>query len=108
MKRITLLALAAGSVFLAGCLSGSGRSMSVEDLPAGSLPGLISPREAVGKALAHAGLERSDATLKTCEKDVEWGTVVYEIEFTHGFFEYEYDVDARTGKILTFEKSWDW
>ena len=43
-----------------------------------------------------------------CEKDMEWGTIVYEIEFNRGFFEYEYEVDARSGKILTSEKSWDW
>ena len=108
MTRITYITFAAVAVLFAGCLNDSGKTMHIENLPSSSIPGLISPREAVDKALAHAGLEISSVSLKKCEKDMEWSTVVYEIEFERGFFEYEYEIDARNGKILTSEKSWDW
>ncbi len=108
MKKITYITLAAVAVLFAGCLSETGKMMHIENLPTTSIPGLISPREAVNKALAHAGLNISSVALTKCEKDMEWGTIVYEIEFNRGFFEYEYEVDARSGKILTSEKSWDW
>ena len=32
------------------------------------------------------------------------GVKVYDIEFTHKGMEYEYEISAKTGKILSFEK----
>ena len=108
VKKLTCMTLASFAILFAGCLSDSGKTMHIENLPTMKIPGLLSPREAVDKALAHAELDYSSVTLKKCEKDIEWGTIVYEIEFHRGFFEYEYEVDAHNGKILTSGKSWDW
>ena len=33
--------------------------------------------------------------------------MVYEVEFESGLFDYEYDVDANTGKILKSKKEFD-
>ena len=39
--------------------------------------------------------------------DFERGRRIYEIEFYKDGFEYEYDIDAVTGKVLKFKKDWD-
>lgn len=109
MKNFIFATLAVSAALsFTGCMGGSGKSVHVENLPSVAAPGMVSPRAAVDAALSHAGLELSSVTLTKCEKDREWGALVYEIEFERGFFEYEYEVDARTGKVLTSEKSWDW
>lgn len=108
MKKPLMLAVAAAAVVAAGCMGDGGKCVHLENLPAASAPDMISPRAAVDAALAHAGPSAASVRLEKCETDREWGTVVYEIEFKRGFFEYEYEVDARNGKILSSEKSWDW
>ena len=59
---------------------------------------------AIKIALAHAGLERSAVRDLKCELDRENGTMVYEVEFESGQFDYEYDIDAASGKILKSKK----
>ncbi len=75
-----------------------GHTMVVEnkDLNETGLIGLEKAKELV---LAQLGLTEADFTQK--EYDLDDG--VYELEFTAGGVEYEYDVDARTGKILKAE-----
>lgn len=56
-------------------------------------------------ALEHAGLSASEARFTQVGMDREQGTTVYEIEFRQGRVEYEYKIDAATGRILDYE--WD-
>lgn len=51
-------------------------------------------------ALTHAGVSESDARWDDREFDFENGHPIYELEFTAGGIEYEYDIDATNGKIL--------
>ena len=51
-------------------------------------------------ALTQAGVDAADARFEEREFDFDHGAAVYELEFTAGGQEYEYDVDALTGKIL--------
>lgn len=70
--------------------------------------GTLTQDQALEKALAHAGLKKSQVDfVKKVEPDWEHGRKVYEIKFYQGGLEYEYDVDAETGSILKFEKDWD-
>ena len=62
---------------------------------------------AIAAALAHAGLERKAVRDLKCELDRENGVMVYEIEFESGLFDYEYDIDATTGKVLKSKKELD-
>ena len=70
--------------------------------------GIITPEEAFAAALEHAGLsENQIRLLKKIELDFEHGRRIYEVEFFHNGLEYEYDIDAKSGKILKFEKDRD-
>ena len=50
---------------------------------------------------------KEDVKGASSEPDVENGKTVYEIEFNHGGYEYEYKIDAITGEILHTEKERD-
>lgn len=54
-------------------------------------------------ALTQANVSAQDAVFAEKEFDHEDGTAIFELEFTAGGNEYEYDVDAVTGKILKAE-----
>ena len=64
----------------------------------------IGKDKAADAALAAAGVDRSKATGIKAEYDSESGIIVYEVEFTAGGTEYEYDIDAVSGKVITYEK----
>ena len=51
-------------------------------------------------ALKDAGLAESDVQFTKQQPDMDDGVSIYEVEFTSGELEYEYDIDAATGKIL--------
>ena len=51
-------------------------------------------------ALAHAGVKTADARWEDREFDFENGQPLFELEFSAGGIEYEYDIDAENGKIL--------
>lgn len=59
------------------------------------------------KALAHAGILAENAFFDRVELDLEQGTRVYEVEFYSAGYDYDYDIDAETGKVLRFEKEYD-
>jgi uncharacterized membrane protein YkoI len=67
----------------------------------------IGKEAAIDIALAHAGLKRADIRDLQCELDRENGIMVYEVEFESGRYDYEYDIDAATGKILKSKKELD-
>ncbi len=45
-----------------------------------------------------------DAVFDRTERDFDNGIHHYEIEFRVGFTEYEYDIHAENGTVLSFEK----
>ena len=59
----------------------------------------ITLEEAKAIAYAHAGVSESDALDKSYERD----DGIFEIDFEHGGFEYDYDI-SRQGEILKVEK----
>lgn len=67
----------------------------------------IGEEAAVKIALAHAGLERAQVRDLQCELDRENGIMVYEVEFESGQYDYEYDIEATTGKVLKSKKELD-
>ena len=56
-------------------------------------------------ALKHAGASESKIYDYSIDFDSDGGILVYEIEFNTKNYEYEYDVNAKTGEIVKNEKS---
>jgi hypothetical protein len=52
-------------------------------------------------ALAHAKVAQKDVTFIKAELDTEDGRAVYDIEFYSGNVEYDYDIDAVSGEIIS-------
>lgn len=58
-------------------------------------------------ALEHAGLTSAQVSFTHTRMDRDHGTMVYEIEFRQGRVEYEYEIDAATGRVLDYERDAD-
>ncbi len=67
----------------------------------------VTAEEAKTIALNHAGVAAADIRDYECELDKENGAISYEISFKAGNMEYDYDIDAASGKILKSEKEID-
>lgn len=67
----------------------------------------ITAEKAKEIALAHVGLTEKDVRFEKVERDNDDGKVVYELEFKEGKTEYEFDIDAITGDILSYDKDHD-
>lgn len=64
---------------------------------------LISRDEARKKILDHAKLSADDVEFVMIESDWDDGRAVYEGKFYYDRMEYEFEMDASTGKILEFD-----
>lgn len=62
--------------------------------------GYISVAKAKEAALKHAGMSAAAVTFSKAKMAKDDGKVKYEIEFYDSENEYEYEIDARTGKVL--------
>lgn len=60
----------------------------------------ISVDKAKQKALKHAGVNDADVTFSKAKLERDDGTVLYDVEFYTAEYEYEYEVEAYSGKIL--------
>lgn len=67
----------------------------------------IGKQEAKNIALKNAGTTESKAKELKVEFDVENGVTIYEVEFTLGNTEYDYEINAKTGDIIKKEKEID-
>ena len=59
-------------------------------------------------ALSNAGLSASQVTFVKAHQDWDDGRLEYEIEFYYGNVEYEYTIDANTGKIVDMDRDSRW
>ena len=67
----------------------------------------LTAEKAKAIALKHAGLKESEVTHLKAEKDRDDGRIKYDVEFQKGRMEYDYEIDAETGKILKADKEYD-
>ena len=68
---------------------------------------LIGEAKAKDIALKNAGVTAGSLIGYAIELDTDNGVMVYEVEFKSGGYEYDYDIDAKTGKILKRQKERD-
>ena len=82
----------------------AGTAAPTPAVPAQPTPAGITGEQAQEIALAHAGLTASQVTFVRSRLDYERGRQCYEVEFyTAGFTEYDYEIDASTGEILSYD-----
>ena len=65
-------------------------------------------KAALATAVRHAGFELADVKVTKLELDREPASSVYEVEFKKGWYEYEFAVDAKSGRVLKMKKEFDW
>ena len=61
--------------------------------------GKITLEEAKQLALAKVGVKEEEATFRKAHQDEDDGRLVYEIEIVANGLEYDFDIDAATGRI---------
>lgn len=67
----------------------------------------ITAEEAENIALTHAGLTREEVSRLHTEKDFDDGVSYYDVQFEKDRIEYEYEIKAEGGKILSFDQDRD-
>ena len=70
-------------------------------------PDRITKEAAISIALADAGFTEDQVTRLKAEFDYDDGRPEYEVEFHKDGYEYNYDIHAETGKILSKDREWD-
>jgi uncharacterized membrane protein YkoI len=75
--------------------------------PVQETKGIITAEEAENAALSHAKLNRSDVTFGRTEFDLDNGVPQYEVEFRADGWEYDYEIHADTGEVLSADKDRD-
>lgn len=121
MKKIVIFALC---VISAAALSGCGKNDMMDDISSGvssakdmvestvdkaadgakELVASITGDQAKRVALEHAGLTEDQVTELDVDLDRDGMTLIFEVDFKSGDTEYDYDVNAITGKIITADK----
>lgn len=118
---VLMLCLMAGCTFVAGTSNTSPetnyRPTGQRDDPSGTpspeATGTHVPAETTGRiseeaawqiALEHAGLTRDQVTGTHIEFEIDDGRPEYNVEFHQGYLEYDYEIHAETGKILSYDR----
>lgn len=60
--------------------------------------------EAQNIALKHAGFAADQVTALHTEYEIDHGVPQYDVEFHYGAWEYDYEIHAETGEILSYSK----
>ena len=68
---------------------------------------MIGRDAAIDAALGHAGFNADQVSGLRCEKDYDDGREIYDVEFRHGGYEYNYDIDAHSYRIVEWDKDYD-
>ena len=93
MNKTTIIAIMTAGVLLLG----TGGAYATGQIARSNS---ISESDAANFAFVDAGLSPEDATVTKMEFDYEHGTFVYEIEFHANGTEYDYIIDANSGRVL--------
>ena len=77
-------------------------------VPAAAATADIGVEKAKEAALSHAGVAESDTVFLIAEADYDDGRKEYEVEFYAGGTEYDYTIDAASGRVLKFDTELEW
>ena len=74
-------------------------------VPAATQPAqLLTAEEAKAIALNHAGFTQDQVKFLRAEYEIDDRIPQYDVDFVKGQWEYDYEIHAETGAILSFEK----
>lgn len=93
-KLIAAIAIVLGGITVAGASIG---------LIAAEGNNAVTDQSAKEIALAHAGLKEAEVTMNKVKYDRDDGRKEYEIEFRKDGVKYEYEIDAESGEIVSFD-----
>lgn len=79
-------------------------TQSPSTAPAKTPAGAITREEAEQIALDHVGFAPEQVQHLRTEYEIDDGVPQYDVEFLVGNWEYEFEIHAETGKILSFDK----
>lgn len=65
---------------------------------------MLTADDAKAIAVEHAGLVGQQLSRLRAEYEIDDGVPQYDVEFYHNGIEYNYEIHADTGKILSFDK----
>ena len=68
---------------------------------------VISEEDAIEIALEHAGFSESEVSRLHAEYDYDDGFYKYEVDFRQGMYEYDYEINAENGNIISYDKDYD-
>ena len=72
--------------------------------PASAPAGTLTSEQAQAIALEHAGLSADQVTYLRADYEVDDGVAQYEVQFHEGRWEYDYEIHAETGEILSYDR----
>lgn len=111
MKLHTFVAVLLLALTLAGCSATvQGRVNDPMSDPGTAATGSgerIGEDKAKAIALEHAGLSEADVTRLHTEYEIDDGVEQYDVEFHHGEYEYEYEINAHTGAVISADRDRD-
>ena len=64
----------------------------------------ITPEEAKAAALSHANISAESLRDFDCELETDDGILIYDISFKTADAEFEYDIDAATGAVISYDR----
>ena len=110
MKSIILITFLCTALLLGGCMQiqldeepQAVQTSSLSTVPAGT-DGLITKEEAEAIALNHAGFTADQVSWLRANYELDDGVHQYEVQFHHGRWEYDYEITAKTGEILSYDR----
>lgn len=106
MKIKTMLLMVLSALLLGGCsMANAAAGETMQTMGATAPTGaVISAKEAQTIALDHAGYTDEQVTWLRTEYEIDDGRPQYEVHFHQGAWEYEYEIDAQTGAILSYDR----
>ena len=64
----------------------------------------LTAEEAKDAALMHAGLDAENVTALRAEYEIDDGRGIFEVSFQNGDYHYDYDIDAATGQVISYDR----
>lgn len=86
----------------------AGDSVEIASQPSSAANAFISETDAKKIAFDHAGVSEADVTGLRIKLDYDDGRQVYDVEFYSGNQEYDYEINAVDGTILSYDNEMDY